>query len=116
MARLQKLPSSPLQSPDSTLRKSPRWGEGEERQGPERGLTRRGEPDDRRRRVSQYQEVQAMRKRTSSSGPQGLGSGWGCPGPSGAAGWSSGWGWGSGWGSGWGWGCAGSAVPKPLLS
>lgn len=51
-----------------------------------------------------------MRKRTSSSGPQGLGSGRGRAGPSGA----SGWGWGCG--CGWGWGCGGSVEPWPPLS
>lgn len=58
-------------------------------------------------RPSQYQEVQAMRKRTSSSGPHapgsgcgcGCGGGRGCSGPSSAA----------------GWGCAGSGAPWPLL-
>lgn len=55
-----------------------------------------------------------MRKRTSSSGPQGLGSGRGRSGPSGA----SGWGWGCGWACGWGcgWGCGGSVEPWPPLS
>lgn len=53
-----------------------------------------------------------MRKRTSSSGPQGPGSGWGRSGASGAPGW--GWGW--GWGSGWGWGCTCSGAPWPPLS
>lgn len=47
-----------------------------------------------------------MRKRTSSSGPQGLGSGWGRSGASGAPGW--------GWG--WGWACTGSGAPWPPLS
>lgn len=51
-----------------------------------------------------------MRKRTSSSGPQGPGSGWGRSGASGAPGW----GW--GWGSGWGWGCTCSGAPWPPLS
>lgn len=45
-----------------------------------------------------------MRKRTSSSGPQGLGSGWGRSGASGAPGW------------GWGWACTGSGAPWPPLS
>ena len=45
-----------------------------------------------------------MRKRTSSSGPQGLGSGWGRSGASGASGW------------GWGWACTGSGAPWPPLS
>lgn len=49
-----------------------------------------------------------MRKRTSSSGPQGPGSGWGRSGASGAPGW--------GWGWGWGWGCTGSGAPWPPLS
>lgn len=43
-----------------------------------------------------------MRKRTSSSGPQGLGSGWGRSGASGAP--------------GWGWACTGSGAPWPPLS
>lgn len=47
-----------------------------------------------------------MRKRTSSSGPQGPGSGWGRSGAAGAPGW--------GWG--WGWGCTGSGAPWPPLS
>lgn len=59
-------------------------------------------------RLSQYQEVQAMRKRTSSSSPHapgsgcgcGCGGGRGCSGPSSAV----------------GWGCAGSGAPWPLLS